>query len=599
MRRNWSISALLVMGALVAASCGTDAADTVTSTLPSTTTSTTLPLVTGESGGAACQYTNPFTGDSECRRYVGEGWSDASRADDCAAPFSSVEGTLVSNGCELEDSVGTCRIEAGQPGETLTFYYGGDTAMLSQFCANPGGGVWADSGESAGAPSSMGDDVPPEAAAAAIGTATVAVKPECTDASCIASVVEARGAVEFTPRSQAPRTGLILFPGASVDIRAYAPLAHLIADSGHFVALVPVPGGVSLGNEDRVDDVVAAHPEINTWFVGGHSLGGVAAATYAANERAESIVSGLVLWASYLDEMADLPDIELAVTSIYGSEDGLTTVAEVEANRGYLPAETRYVAIEGGNHAQFGFYGTQDGDGAPLISPEAQAQLAAKATAHFMASIEAGLLQAPDARYAAAADLEGSWCERSQEIMANLASGLPEVSVDEFRAENEFVESKPLVDDEGVVHVPMHPFQIGQHTVLDAPPILTGELWCKHKSQDFFAAQGATPAGDPGSCAKANRAAWEWALTQLTEAERRFWESSGREVEFALDIDHDAGPAWLAGAVDVVRDGPTVTISSSRLVVAADADLDDPRNTGLAYCKLWTPADALRLALNP
>ncbi|NNL70752.1 MAG: hypothetical protein HKO70_12400, partial [Acidimicrobiia bacterium] len=90
MRRNWAISALLVMGALVAASCGTDAADTVTSTLPSTTTSTTLPLVTGESGGAACQYTNPFTGDSECRRYVGEGWSDASRADDCAAPFSSV-----------------------------------------------------------------------------------------------------------------------------------------------------------------------------------------------------------------------------------------------------------------------------------------------------------------------------------------------------------------------------------------------------------------------------------------------------------------------------------------------------------------------------
>jgi hypothetical protein len=555
--------------------------------------------MTGEHAGTACRYTNPFTGDDECLRYVGEGWSDISRAEDCAAPFSTIEGTLVPDGCSLEEVSGTCRVGAGEPEETLTYYYGGDTGLLAQFCANPGGGVWADAGESALAPPSAENDVQPEAADAVIGTATVAVDPECTDESCIASLVEERGALEFTPREQTPRAGLILFPGASVDIRAYAPLAHIIADAGFFVALVPVPGGVSLGSEDRVDDVVAAHPEVNTWFVGGHSLGGVAAATYAANDADERVVSGLVLWAAYIDDQAELSEIEMAVTSIYGSADGLTTVEEVEANRSYLPDDTRYVEIDGGNHAQFGFYGAQEGDGAALISQNAQARVAAEATAHFMASVAEGPLQAPDPRYTVARDLEGRWCEISQETIAKLASGLAGVSVDVLRSEGEFAESKPSVDDAGVVRVPMHRFQIGQHTVLDAPPVLTGELWCKHKSQDFFVETGAAAAGDPGSCAMVNGAAWEWALAQLTETERSVWDSTGLEIVFAPDIDEDAGPAWLAGSVEVGRAGNTVTIASSRLVVAADAGLDDPQNTGLTYCKLWTPAEALRLALNP
>ncbi len=612
MRKSRTIWILTVVGGLLAGSCSSDPAGTTTSRAPESsttapptttttapTTTTTTATVSGEHLGVACRYTNPFTGDDECLRYIGEGWDDASRADDCAAPFSTVEGTLVSEGCAAEEIVGTCRVDAGGPEETITYYYAGDTSMLGQFCANPGGGVWADSGATEAAPTGEMGDLQLEAADALVGTDSVAVDPECIDEFCVGSLVEDRGAIEFTPRSQPPTAGLILLPGASVDVRAYAPLAQIIAEAGFFVALVPVPGGVSLGNEDRVDDVVAAHPEIDTWIVGGHSLGGVAAASYAANEGAKETVSGLVLWASYIDDQAALPEIETPVTSIYGSEDGLTTVGEVEASRVYLPEDTWYVEIEGGNHAQFGFYGDQEGDGVALIPHRAQARLAAQATVHFLAGVADGQLQTPDFRYEAANELERSWCALSQETIANLASELPEVSVDELRSEEAFIESKPSVDDSGVVRVPMHRFQIGQYTVRDSPAILTGELWCKHKSQDFLVERGATPAGDAGSCAMVNSAAWEWALEQLTETERTTWDSAGLEVVLAPDVDYDAGPAWLAGSVGVERNNTTVTITSARLTVAEAAGLDDPQNTGLTYCKLWTPAEALRLALNP
>ena len=37
-----------------------------------------------------------------------------------------------------------------------------------------------------------------------------------------------------------------------------------------------------------------------------------------------------------------------------------------------LPADTEWITIEGGNHAQFGDYGVQDGDGEATISAEMQ-----------------------------------------------------------------------------------------------------------------------------------------------------------------------------------------------------------------------------------
>ena len=83
-------------------------------------------------------------------------------------------------------------------------------------------------------------------------------------------------------------------------------------------------------------------------------------------------MQGLVLWASYPASSTDLSDSDLQVVSIYGTRDGLSTLEDIESSRSLLPADTIWVPIEGGNHAQFGSYGKQSGDMEPTISAQEQ-----------------------------------------------------------------------------------------------------------------------------------------------------------------------------------------------------------------------------------
>ena len=180
----------------------------------------------------------------------------------------------------------------------------------------------------------------------------------------------------FEPTASAPRTGLILYPGGRVDARAYAPAARAIAQAGYLVVLVPMPLDFAFLAPDRAAEVMAAFPGVEHWAVGGHSLGGAMAARFA--HQTPRLVEGLVLWASYPAAGDDLSGRDLAVTSIYGTVDGLATGDEIEASRSLLPPGTHWVAIEGGNHAQFGWYGPQSGDNPATISrEEQQAQIVA------------------------------------------------------------------------------------------------------------------------------------------------------------------------------------------------------------------------------
>jgi pimeloyl-ACP methyl ester carboxylesterase len=94
-------------------------------------------------------------------------------------------------------------------------------------------------------------------------------------------------------------------------------------------------------------------------------------------------VAGLVLWASYPPENNPLNDRDLPVLSIYGTKD--MGLEGIEANRGLLPPDTQWVVMEGGNHAQFGWYGPQPGDGEATISREAQQARIVEATVAFLA----------------------------------------------------------------------------------------------------------------------------------------------------------------------------------------------------------------------
>jgi hypothetical protein len=174
----------------------------------------------------------------------------------------------------------------------------------------------------------------------------------------------------FTPAGDEPDTGLIFYPGGKVDPRAYAPQARAIAAEGYLVVIVPMPLNLAVLAPGRAAEVMAAYPGVERWAIGGHSLGGSMAANFAHGHS--GAVQGLALWASYPAGGDDLSGSGLPVVSIYGTRDGLLTADELEGSRALLPPDTRWVAIEGGNHSQFGWYGPQSGDNPAEISPEEQ-----------------------------------------------------------------------------------------------------------------------------------------------------------------------------------------------------------------------------------
>jgi hypothetical protein len=198
--------------------------------------------------------------------------------------------------------------------------------------------------------------------------------------------VDANRWLIFTPAARLPTTGFIFYPGGRVDYRAYAPAARQIAEQGYLVVVVRMPLNLAVLDAGAAGDVIAAFPQIQKWAIGGHSLGGAMAANFAKNHGAEA--AGLVLWAAYPASSDDLSASGLRVVSIYGTLDGLSTGAKIEASRALLPADTIWIAIEGGNHAQFGWYGDQAGDNPAGISRSDQQAQTVTATLALLESLK-------------------------------------------------------------------------------------------------------------------------------------------------------------------------------------------------------------------
>jgi len=218
--------------------------------------------------------------------------------------------------------------------------------------------------------------------------ATPAPMPEALAALESASLVQVTTDrwLVFQPANEEPIAGLILYPGGRVDPRSYSPAARAIAGEGYLVVIVPMPLNLAVFASDAAADVIAAHPDVSHWAIGGHSLGGAMAARFAYGHPAE--VQGLVLWAAYPDGSNDLSHRDLAVTSVYGTLDGLATTEKIAASRPLLPPTTEWVAIAGGNHAQFGWYGPQSGDNPATISREEQQRQVIDATLELLSSLD-------------------------------------------------------------------------------------------------------------------------------------------------------------------------------------------------------------------
>ena len=185
--------------------------------------------------------------------------------------------------------------------------------------------------------------------------------------------VDSNGWISFTPKGTVPTKGFVFYPGGRVDPRSYAPLAASIAGEGCQVVILKPPLNLAVFDPGGAAQVIEAYPQIENWTVGGHSLGGAMAAQFVANSPGS--VEGLILLAAYPASSSDLADLDLPVSSIYGTRDGLTSLEEIEDSRARLPAGTRWVEIEGGNHAQFGRYDAQPGDLAATIDSNTQQAL--------------------------------------------------------------------------------------------------------------------------------------------------------------------------------------------------------------------------------
>ena len=155
-------------------------------------------------------------------------------------------------------------------------------------------------------------------------------------------------------------TGLIFYPGGLVEPTAYAPVMHQIAEEGVLVIITPMPLNLAIINTGAANAVIDAYPEISTWILAGHSLGGASAAIFAENNPER--IDAIALWDSYPPDSADLSDNTISVISIFGTTNNFPNTENFDDKKPLLPAGAIFIGIEGANHAQFGDYGPQKGD---------------------------------------------------------------------------------------------------------------------------------------------------------------------------------------------------------------------------------------------
>lgn len=186
------------------------------------------------------------------------------------------------------------------------------------------------------------------------------------------------GRIVFEPKGATK--GFIFYLGGKVEYTAYIPLMKACAEEGILCVLVEMPFNLAVLDINAADGIQKEYPEIEEWYIGGHSLGGSMAASYLANHIED--YEGLILLGSY--STADISDTDINVLSVFGSEDKVMNRDKYEDNKSNLPSDFTEFVIDGGCHAYFGMYGPQDGDGTATITNEEQISLTVKSIVKVM-----------------------------------------------------------------------------------------------------------------------------------------------------------------------------------------------------------------------
>ncbi|MCA9766089.1 MAG: alpha/beta hydrolase [Carnobacterium sp.] len=185
--------------------------------------------------------------------------------------------------------------------------------------------------------------------------------------------------VYFKPIKKPLTHSLIFYQGALVNQKSYSIWASKLASEGYPVYLVHHPFNLAVTNKNKAQDIIKEYA-IREYIIGGHSLGGVMASRYAHDKQKDPTLDtgslkGVFFLASYPDSNGSLNNTDLSALSVTGSNDGVLDQQAYLESKKFLPDQTLYSSIEGGNHAGFGSYGRQKGDSSAAITNKEQQEI--------------------------------------------------------------------------------------------------------------------------------------------------------------------------------------------------------------------------------
>lgn len=183
------------------------------------------------------------------------------------------------------------------------------------------------------------------------------------------------------PKQSSSEAAVVFYQGAKVEAEAYIPLMEKLVEKGISVYLLKLPFNLAVFSPNAAQKVIQQNPHVQDWYLAGHSLGGVMAASYVSKHPER--IRGMIFLASY--PSGNMNGVSLPVLSIYGDQDQILNQETYRKQMDSLP-NVEEVIIRGGNHAQFGSYGPQKGDGHPFISEMEQQRQTAEAILDFIHS---------------------------------------------------------------------------------------------------------------------------------------------------------------------------------------------------------------------
>lgn len=189
---------------------------------------------------------------------------------------------------------------------------------------------------------------------------------------------EPGGNIIFEPENA--KTGFIFYPGGKVEYTSYIPLMQALSEKGILCVLAEMPFNLAVFGINAAEGIRQDYPQTESWYIGGHSLGGAMAASWLENNATG--FDGLILLGSY--STVDFSRSDISVLSVYGSEDKVLNKEKYNECKINLPENFTEYVIEGGCHAYFGMYGAQEGDGNPTITNEEQIRITAEKIAEFV-----------------------------------------------------------------------------------------------------------------------------------------------------------------------------------------------------------------------